>query len=91
MAKWTSSKPGLLGGLMGGGIASQLTATSQSVYDLGLPVGHTDKESAMEVANRLIKEFTDHGFQTSEPKSIYKMAAAGSEYSMLVSNKKMSS
>lgn len=88
MAKWTSSKPGLLGGLMGGGIASQLTATSQSVYDLGLPVGHTDKESAMEVANRLIKEFTDHGFQTSEPKSIYKMAAAGSEYSMLVSNKK---
>lgn len=88
IAKWqNSSGGGLLGGLMGGGIASSLIGGS-TIYGLTLPVGHTDKESAMEVATRLIKEFTDKGFQTSEPKSVYKMAAAGSDYALMVGNKK---
>ena len=88
IAKWErASRGGLFGGIVKGSIASSLIGGS-TIYGLTLPVGHTDKESAMEVATRLIKEFTDKDFKTSEPKNIYKMYSAGSDYALMVSNKK---
>ena len=89
MAKWTSARPTSLGGILGAAVATPTLAGRQSIYNLTLPAGHTDKDSAMDVANRLIKEFTDNGFEAAEPASIYKMAAAGSEYSQQLYTKKM--